>query len=143
MDDSTQGWSELGPFFPKSGNVFSIFKTGQGTPPPPPSCAPVLSMQEGGRRVLQIFQKNFVSQENIELNISWPCNFFEKYFMAPPINFSFLFKASLWQYFRVVLTEMFKSLTKLTVTIIFKKQYSNKLSKKASNILVVYKKTDE
>ena len=29
--------------------------------------------------------------------------------MAPPINFSFLFKAYLLQYFRVVLTVIFKS----------------------------------
>ena len=31
----------------------------------------------------------------IDLNILWPSNFFGKYFMAPPINFSFLFKAFL------------------------------------------------
>ena len=28
--------------------------------------------------------------------------------MAPPINYNFLFKANLWQYFRVVLTVIFK-----------------------------------
>ena len=28
--------------------------------------------------------------------------------MTPPINFSFLFKALLWQYFRVVLTVILK-----------------------------------
>ena len=49
----------------------------------------------GGRRVLQIFQNKFVAQQNIDLNISWPSNFFVKYFMAPPINFSFLFTAYL------------------------------------------------
>ena len=43
----------------------------------------------------QIFKKFFVAQETIDLNISWPSNFFGKYFMAPPINFSFLFKAYL------------------------------------------------
>ena len=40
---------------------------------------------EGGWRVLQIFQKNFRS----------PGNHRPKYFMDPPINFSFLFKAYL------------------------------------------------
>ena len=54
-----------------------------------------LSMWEGGQRVLQIFQKNFVAQETIDLNNSWPSNFFGKYFMAPPINLTFLFKAYL------------------------------------------------
>ena len=51
-----------------------------------------LSIKEGGRRVLQIFQKKFVAQMTIDLNISSPSNFCGKYFMAPPINFSFLFK---------------------------------------------------
>ena len=41
----------------------------------------------------KFFKKNFVAQETIDLNISWPSNFFEKYFMVPPINFSLLFKA--------------------------------------------------
>ena len=40
-------------------------------------------------------KKNFVAQETIDLNISWPSNFFGKCFMAPLINFSFLFKAFL------------------------------------------------
>ena len=43
----------------------------------------------------KFFKKIFVAQETIDLNISWPSNFFRKYFMTPPINFSFLFKASL------------------------------------------------
>ena len=43
----------------------------------------------------KFFKKYFVAQETIDLNISWPSNFFRKYFMAPPINFSFLFKAYL------------------------------------------------
>ena len=43
----------------------------------------------------KFFKKKFVAQETIDLNISWPSNFFRKYFMAPPINFSFLFKAYL------------------------------------------------
>ena len=43
----------------------------------------------------KFFKKNFVAQEIIDLNISWPSNFFRKYLMAPPINFSFLFKAYL------------------------------------------------
>ena len=36
-----------------------------------------------------------VAQETIDLNISWPSNFFRKYFMASPISFSFLFKTYL------------------------------------------------
>ena len=60
----------------------------------------ILSMQEGGgrgggARILQIFKEKFLGQETIDLNISRPSNFFRKYFMAPPINFSFLFKAYL------------------------------------------------
>ena len=55
-----------------------------------------------------LIKKKFVAQETIDLNISRPCNFFEKYFITLPINFSFLFKALLWQYFRVVLTVIFK-----------------------------------
>ena len=43
----------------------------------------------------KFFKKFFVAQETIYLNISWPKDFFGKYFMAPPINFSFLFKAYL------------------------------------------------
>ena len=49
----------------------------------------------GARGFYKFFKKNFVAQETIDLNISWPSNFFRKYFMAPPINFSFLFKAYL------------------------------------------------
>ena len=48
---------------------------------------------EEGQRVLQIFQKNFVAQETIDLNILCSSSFSEKYFMIPPISFSFLFKA--------------------------------------------------
>ena len=40
-------------------------------------------------------KKKFVAQETIDLNISWPSNFFGKYFMALPINFIFLFKVYL------------------------------------------------
>ena len=59
-----------------------------------------LSMQVGGSggggaRILQIFKEKFVAQETIDLSISRPGNFFRKYFMAPPISFSFLFKAYL------------------------------------------------
>ena len=43
----------------------------------------------------KFFKKFFLAQGTIDLNISWPSNFFWKYFMAPPINFSFLFKAYL------------------------------------------------
>ena len=46
-------------------------------------------------RVLHIFQKRFVAQEAIDPNISWSSIFLGKYFLAPPISFSFLFKAFL------------------------------------------------
>ena len=45
----------------------------------------------GGSR--GFYKKKLVSQETIDLNISWSSIFFRKYFMAPAINFSFLFKA--------------------------------------------------
>ena len=60
----------------------------------------------GGGGFYKFFKKFFVAQETIDLNISWPSNFFGKYFMAPPINFSFLFKGYLWQCFRVVLSNI-------------------------------------
>ena len=47
----------------------------------------------GGGEFPKFFKKYFVARGTIELNISWPCNFFKKSFMAPPINFSFSFKA--------------------------------------------------
>ena len=56
----------------------------------------------------KFFKKKIVAQETIDLSISQSSNFFGKYFMAPPINFSFLFKAYLLQYFRIVLTVIFK-----------------------------------
>ena len=49
----------------------------------------------GGGGFYKFFKKNFVAHETIDPNISWPSNFFRKYFMAPPINFSFLCKAYL------------------------------------------------
>ena len=52
------------------------------------------------------FKKIFVPLDTINLNISSPSNFFRKYFMTPAINFSFLFKAYLQQYFRVVLSNI-------------------------------------
>ena len=68
----------------------------------------LLSMPDHGWILLnfKFFKKFFVAQETIDLNISWPSNFFGKYFMAPPINFSFLFKGYLWQCFRVVLSNI-------------------------------------
>ena len=57
-----------------------------------------LRMSRRGRRILQIFQKK----------IRCPGDHRPKYFMAPPINFSFLFKSFLKQYFRVVITVIFK-----------------------------------
>ena len=34
MEDLTQEWTQLGPFFPKSGHFFRLSKKGQGRPPP-------------------------------------------------------------------------------------------------------------
>ena len=45
MEDSNQVWTQLGPFFPKSGHFFRFSKKGRGglpAPPPPPSCVPAL-----------------------------------------------------------------------------------------------------
>ena len=75
-----------------------------------------LSIQEewgagGGREgegFYIFFKQNFVDQETTELNILWSSNFFRKYFMVPAINFSFLFKAYLQQYFREILTAIFR-----------------------------------
>ena len=47
-------------------------------------------------------------QETIDLTFSWSSNFFRNCLTAPPINFSFLIKAYLSQYFRVVLIVIFK-----------------------------------
>ena len=43
----------------------------------------------------KFFKKFFVGQETLDVSISRPSHFLMKYFMAPPINFSFLFKAYL------------------------------------------------
>ena len=56
---------------------------------------PYIKYVGGGAEILQIFRKKFAAHDAVDLNISWPSNFFEKYFMAAPINFSFLFKAFL------------------------------------------------
>ena len=39
----------------------------------------------------KFFKKPFLAQETIDLNIPWPSNYFRKYFMTPPINFSFCY----------------------------------------------------
>ena len=41
---------------------------------------------EGAGEFYKFFKKFFVAQETIDLNISWPSNFFRKYFMVPPIS---------------------------------------------------------
>ena len=76
-------------------------------------------------------KKKFVAQETID-HISWPCNFLGKYSIAPPINFSFLFKAVLKQYFRIVLTVIFKfQITKeVKIHNNIHKKNSNKFAKK-------------
>ena len=41
MEDLTQEWTQLRPFFPKSGHFFRFSNKGKGgLPPPPSSCAP-------------------------------------------------------------------------------------------------------
>ena len=74
--------------------------------------------KQGTQRALQIFQKIFCNPEDhrAKLNISLPSNFFEKNFMAPPINFSFSFKPWLsyisgW----IIFTEIFKSLRSFNI----------------------------
>ena len=49
----------------------------------------------GGEGFYKFPKKSFVEQETIDLHISWPSNFSRNYFIAPSINFSFLFKAYL------------------------------------------------
>ena len=80
----------------------------------------------------KFFKKNFAAQKIIDLNISWPSNFFKKYFITLPSN--------LVSYLRLTCSSNsgyysqqcsnFKSLKKLIFTIIFKRSYSNKFSKK-------------
>ena len=62
----------------------------------------------GSAGFYKFFQKKFVDQEAIDLNISCPSNFFRKNFMVPSTNFRFLFKSCLQQYFRGVLIVIFK-----------------------------------
>ena len=86
--------------------------------------------------VLQIFQKNFVAQETIDLNISWPSSFFRKCFMAFLVNLSFLFKVYLEQYFSIVLTVIFKSevTTEVHIHINIQKIIFKQILQKTSNI---------
>ena len=48
-----------------------------------------LSIPEGAGGFYKFFKKNIVTKKTINLNISIPSNFFRKYFMAPPFDFSF------------------------------------------------------
>ena len=91
-------------------NNFQLYHLGKRTRNycTPMTCYHVKYVGWGTRGFYKFFKKKFVAQETIDLNISWSSNFFGKYFMIPPINFSFLFKAYLQQYFRVVLTVVFK-----------------------------------
>lgn len=76
-------------------------------------------VEAGAGDFYKFFKKYFVAQGTIKLNISWPSNFVEKYFMAQAINFSFFFKACLCYYFRVVLIVIFKSRKELRLSRIF------------------------
>ena len=63
----------------------------------------------GGGGFYKFFRKKtIVYQEPMGLNISWTSNFFGKYFTASLAHVSFLYKAFLSQYFRVILTVTFK-----------------------------------
>ena len=53
------------------------------------------ALEVGASGFYKFFKKKFVAHEIIDLSISWPSNFFGKYFIAPPINVSFLFKVYL------------------------------------------------
>ena len=87
-------------------------------------------MQEGRAGGFYKFFKKLVTvQEMIDLNISWPSNFFRKYFMGPPINFSFLFEAYMQYYFTVLFSNVKISNHQRSFTIIFRK-LSVKFSKK-------------
>ena len=61
------------------------------------------------------FKIYFAAQRIIELNISWPSNFFKKSFMVPPINFSLSSlqcrSISGW----LVFTEIFKALRNFNI----------------------------
>ena len=81
-----------------------------------------------------MIQKKFRSPGDHRPKYFMPSNFFGKYIMASSINFNFLFKDYLQQYFRVVLTVIFQLQITIEVNIhnnIPKKTYSNKVSKKA------------
>ena len=67
--------------------------------------------------------------------------FFRKYFMASSINFSFLFKAYLQQYFREVLTIIFKfQITKeVDINNTIQKNIFKKFSKKSLIIFTISK----
>ena len=47
----------------------------------------------GAGRFCKFVFKKFVAKDTIDLNCSWPSKVFRKYFMAPPISFSFIFRA--------------------------------------------------
>ena len=89
----------------------------------------------------KFFKKDFVAQETIDGNFSWPSNFFKKYFIKPPTNFSFLFKVYLQQYFRNLLTVMFKfQFTNIHISIQKKKnKITTKFSKKPLIFFVISK----
>ena len=86
-------------------------------------------------------KKKIVALETIDLNFSWPSNFFRKYFMASPINFSFFFKVYLQQYFREVLTIIFKfQITKeVDINNTIQKNIFKKFSKKSLIIFTISK----
>ena len=60
-----------------------------------PEGASIKYVGGGAGGFYKFFKKNFIAQETMDVNISWPSNFFRKCFMAPPFNFSFLSKAYL------------------------------------------------
>ena len=82
---STDHVCDLGCCFSDTLISYFLFKFCQG--------AYIKYVGGGAGGFYKFFKNIFVAQETIDLNILWPSNFFGKYFMAPLINFSFLFKA--------------------------------------------------
>lgn len=81
-----------------------------------------------------IFQNIIAAQRNMKVQFLWPSKFSEKDFIAPPIKFGFLDKASMCAkkkvfkiIFRVAFTAVFKALKE----IIFKKHSNSNIHRNA------------
>ena len=72
-------------------------------------------VEGGAGEFYKFFQKYNVAQRTVQLNISWPSNFFKKHFLTSPINFSLAFKPWLSQYFKAGSIEIFKALKSVNI----------------------------